>query len=59
MKQTTVYRFKRYDINSDKEIISRFHAIREAIEQFKGTAIEDSAIEIDDSLLDSEGALRS
>ena len=55
MAKVIVYQFKKYDINSDKEIASKAYATRQAIEQFGGRLIEESAIEIDESMLDGNG----
>jgi hypothetical protein len=55
----TVYRFMKYDIVKDRDIVSKFYATQQAIDQFGGTLIESSAIEIEESLLDQDGRYTS
>jgi hypothetical protein len=59
MSKVTVHRFKVFEINSGQEVVSKFYATRQAIEQFKGVLIEGSAIEIEESMLDGNGRYRS
>ena len=51
---TPVYRWKKYNISTDNEEISRRWATREAIDKFDGTRIEDSFILVDEALLGRE-----
>lgn len=54
MSKVTVYRFQRYDIVSDQTIRSRCWATREAIERVRGEVLEDTATEVDASVIGSE-----
>jgi len=58
MGMTTIYRFKKYNINTDENKIRPLRATREAIENLQGEIIEESAEEIDSGLLDDNGFLR-
>jgi hypothetical protein len=51
MAQVTVYQFTNYDIASDQIIKSRRWGTREAIETIKANVIEDTAVDVDDSVL--------
>jgi len=51
---TAVYQFTMYDILTDTERESRRWGTREAIDRIGGKVIEDSAVNIDTSLLGSE-----
>jgi hypothetical protein len=52
MATVTVYRFRKYDIASDQNIVSRRMATREAIDANCGVVIDGTGVEIDDSRLD-------
>jgi hypothetical protein len=54
MAKVTVYQWAKYDIRDDASQRSRRWATREAIEWAGGYPIEDTAIEIDDSVLGAE-----
>ena len=54
----TIYRFRKYDVTTDENKVRPLRATREAIENLKGEIIEESAEEIDSSLLDGNGFLR-
>lgn len=58
MSKVTVHRLKKFYINSGQEVVSKFYATRQAIEQFGGTFIEGSAIDIEESMLDGNGRYR-
>jgi hypothetical protein len=51
MAKVTVYQFTNYDIASDHVIKSRRWGTREAIEFIKANVIENTAVEVDDSVL--------
>jgi hypothetical protein len=51
MAKVTVYQWAKYDIRDDASQRSRRWATREAIEWAGGYPIEDTAIEIDDSVV--------
>lgn len=57
MNKITVFYFKCYDIQSDEMIRSKRPATLEAIKRCNGTPIQESAQEVDSSVLDSEGFL--
>ena len=54
MAKVTVYRFKKYDIESDHEKKSRRWGTREAIEAIDGAVLEDTATEVDEAVLGRE-----
>lgn len=54
MGKVTVYQFTKYDINIDENIKSRRWATREAITRVGGEVLEDTAMEVDDSVLGKE-----
>jgi hypothetical protein len=54
MTMVTVYRFTKYDIASDNICKSRRYGTREAIERLCGTILEDTAAEVDASVLGAE-----
>jgi hypothetical protein len=54
MSKTTVYRFRKYDIHSDGNLQSRRWATREAIERIGREVLEDTATEVDPSVLGKE-----
>jgi hypothetical protein len=51
MAKVTIYRFRLYDIATDEYVPSRRWATMEAIRRIGGEAFDDTATEIDDSLL--------
>jgi len=52
MAKVRVYRVKVYDIKTDDEILSRRMATREGVAIMRGTPIESTETEIDDSQLE-------
>ena len=56
--KVTVYAFTAYDIGSDKQDHRPVKALRETIKRIGGEAIEASAEEVDESLLDGQGYYR-
>ena len=58
MANVTVYRYKSYDVSTDKNNVRPLRATRAAIEEIRGEIIEDSAEEIESSLLDGNGFVR-
>jgi hypothetical protein len=54
MRKVKVYQFTIYDIGSDGEQKSRRWATREAIKLRSGTVIENTATEVDESVLNSD-----
>jgi hypothetical protein len=54
MSKVPVYQFTHYDITRDQTRKSRRWATREAIVATRGTVLEDTATEVDDSVLGSE-----
>ncbi len=54
MDKVTVYRFRLYDINNDENRQSRRWATREAIERIGGEVSENTATEVDSSVLGKE-----
>jgi hypothetical protein len=59
MRTVTVYRFKKYDPNTDQEVISQSMGTREAISRVgrELVIIEDSGVEVDEALLDGNGMI--
>ena len=55
MSKVSVYRFKRYDINSDEHLSSSTYATLEAIKQFGCIPLLETAIQIEESKLDGNG----
>jgi hypothetical protein len=59
MSMVTVYRFEKYDINSDRKIVSRCMATRDTIRglgrEFR--VIEGRGVEIDSVSLDGNGMI--
>ena len=56
MGKAKIYKFKKYDINSDRYVVSRRMATREAIERIEGAVtIPETEIEIDNSHLNGDG----
>ena len=51
MAKVAVYQFTNYDIASDNVIKSRRWGTREAIAFIKADVLEDTAVEVDDSML--------
>ena len=58
MTSATVYRYRWYDISTDANEVRPIRGTREAIDCISGEIIEDSAEEIDASLLDGNGFVR-
>ena len=54
MPTLTIFRFRKYNISSDENQISRRWATREAIARIGGEPFEDTAVEVDASLLGRE-----
>jgi hypothetical protein len=50
----TIYQFTKYDITTDENRKSRRWATREAIEWLGGSPLEDTAIEVDASMVGGE-----
>jgi len=50
----TIYRFRLYDVSTDESRTSRRWATREAIKGVGGEVLEDTAIEVDASVLGGE-----
>jgi hypothetical protein len=56
MATVTVHNYKTHDFTQPSEwVVSRRMATREFIEKCKGTIIENTGVEIDSSLVDSNG----
>lgn len=51
MSEVTIYRFKLYDITTDENRESRRWATREAVERLGGEVLEDTATEVDASVV--------
>lgn len=51
----TVYGFKKYDIKSDIEVVSRFKATAKRIEEIGAVAIEETKQEVEYFDLESDG----
>jgi hypothetical protein len=58
MAHTTVYRYRWWDTSNDSNDIRPVRGTREAIERISGEIIEESAEEVDTSLLDGNGFIR-
>jgi hypothetical protein len=56
MTKITVYQFTKYDIASDQSIKSRRLGTREAIQEIGATILENTAMEVDESVLGSQMA---
>jgi hypothetical protein len=54
MAKIRIYRFTKYNIDSDEVMRSRRWATREAIGRIHGTVLEDTAVEVDESVLGTE-----
>ena len=54
MSKVTVYQFTKYDISVDASTMSRRWATREAIERVCGEMLEDTATEVNSSVLGGE-----
>jgi hypothetical protein len=54
MAKVTVYQFTKYDVASDQVVKSRRWATRKAIEWIDATILEDTAIEVDESVIGRE-----
>ncbi len=54
MSKVTIYQFTKYDISVDGNTKSRRWATREAIERVGGNVLEDTATEVDPSVLGKE-----
>ena len=54
MAKVKVYRFTVYDITNDEQRRSRRWGTRQAIEHARGQVLEDTAIEVDESVLGRE-----
>jgi hypothetical protein len=54
MNKVTIYRFTMYDITADAERKSSRWATREAIAHVNGNALEDTAIEVEASVVKSD-----
>jgi hypothetical protein len=54
MPTVTIFRFKKYNINSDEYQISRRWATREALTRIRGEPLEDTAVEVDVAVLSRE-----
>lgn len=54
MTKVLVYRFRLYDISRDDQVTSRRWGTREAIVRLGGEVLEDTAIEVESSVLGSE-----
>jgi len=55
MTKSKVYRFKKYDINSDQYVVSRRMATRDAIGRINAVLIPESEVEIDNSHVSGDG----
>jgi hypothetical protein len=53
MAKVTVYKVKVHDVAVDSAVLSRRMATRRGAETMRGFVIEDTAVEIDDSLLET------
>lgn len=58
MTRATVYRYRWYDVSTDSNDVRPMRGTREAIDRISGEIIEESAEEVDASLLDGNGFLR-
>ncbi|WP_395065541.1 hypothetical protein [Paraburkholderia silvatlantica] len=58
MTRATVYRYKWYDVSTDSNKVRPMRGTREAIDRISGDIIEESAEEVDASLLDGNGFIR-
>jgi len=54
MDKVTVYRFTKYDITTDQPQKSTRWATRKAIDRVNGTVLENTAVEVDASVVGSE-----
>jgi hypothetical protein len=59
LSKVTVYRWHRYRIKTDEELVSGRWATREAIEAARGEVLEDTAREVDASDLDGDGFVKA
>jgi hypothetical protein len=57
MTSVTVYYFRRWDPRRGQNLVSRWPATRERIANLQGQLLEDTALQVDSSRLDSEGSL--
>ncbi|MCQ0034657.1 MULTISPECIES: hypothetical protein [Burkholderia] len=55
MTRTTVYRYRWWDVSTDSNEVRPMRGTREAIGRISGEIIEESAEDIDASLLDGNG----
>jgi hypothetical protein len=55
MAKVPVSRFTKNDIVSGEDVVSKYYATHQAIEQFGGTVIEGNTIEIEEDMLDGNG----
>ncbi len=55
MAKVTVYFFKKHDVVTDESNVSRRRATLETITKWRGEAILDTALEVDETELDFEG----
>lgn len=51
----TVYGFTKYHITTDKNVVSKLKATKERIEKIGAVPIEESAQEVEDSEVNSDG----
>ena len=54
VSNVTVYRWRAYDISSDEKRESRRWATREAVEKLGGEVLEDTATQVDASVVDTD-----
>jgi hypothetical protein len=54
MNKVTIYRFRRYDIQVGTMVLSPRWGTLEAIKAVRGTAMVDTAIEVDSAIVDTD-----
>jgi hypothetical protein len=59
LSKVTIYRWHRYRVITDEEVVTGRWATREAIKAARGEILEDTAREVDASDLDGNGFLRA